>query len=516
MNDRSHGLGLRMLVVSGGVLASRVLGLMRDMAFAYVFGTSTALAAFVIANTFPNLLRELFGEGAFSHAMVPVFSTSIEKEGENRAWDGACRVISTLILVVAALTLAGILLALLLRPWFTGELPNLTLTLIPWLLPYAIMVCACAALAAALNSVGRFAVPAYSQTIMNIALIAAAFAPALLPQSDVAKSRAVWFLVAGVLIAGLVQWLVHLRSCGHHLQPFKFQVDFRHPMVGRVARLMAPAMVGVGVMQINIVVDRVLAGWLGALETTSLYYSQRLIYLPVGLFGVAMGIVALPAMSQAWARQQRQDMLTSLDTAFRQVLFLTLPAVALLSALRYPVISLLFERGGFTEESTAATAWAMLFYLPGIPMFACAKIAVTPFYARHDTRTPVRVATLCMGLNLILNLILMQFLRQGGLALATSICSAVNVLTLLILTTRHLGGGVFGKLFKPVAKMTVAAALAYLAAVIVLRQLPPEPTLFARLLQVALPTAAAGAVYLAATLLLACREPWEILGVSRQ
>ncbi len=203
-------------------------------------------------------------------------------------------------------------------------------------------------------------------------------------------------------------------------------------------------------------------------------------------------------------------MITSLRTAFRHVLFLTLPAVALFSALRYPLIELLFQRGDFTAESTAGTAWAMLFYLPGIPAFACAKIAVTPFYACHDTRTPVRVAVLCLVLNLILNLILMQFLDQGGLALSTTICSALNVLILLLLTTRQLGAGVLSQLLKPVAKMLIAAIIAFMTANFILELMPSGEGLAVRLLRVAGPGGLAAVVYLVISLIQSCPEASEL------
>ncbi len=514
MNDHTSNLSGHMLVVSGGILVSRVLGLARDIVFAYVFGTGTALAAFVIANTFPNLLREMFGEGAFSHAMVPVFSSTLEREGRATAWQGACRVISSLALVVATLVGLAIAAVVLLRPWFAGELAGLTLRLTPWLLPYAVLVCLSAALAAVLNSLGRFALPAYSQVIMNLALIAGALLPFLWLRLNNQESQ-VWFLVAAVLLAGIIQAYLHLRSCRKRIGDFAFAPRLRDPMVGQVARLMAPALLGVGVMQVNIVVDRLLAGWLGELATTSLYYSQRLIYLPVGLFGVAMGIVALPAMSRAWARAESEPMLDSLRTALRHVLFATLPTVAMLAALRYPVVRLLFERGGFTDESTRATVWAMVFYLPGIPAFACVKIAVTPFYARHDTRTPVRIAAWCLALNVVLNLILMQFLAQGGLALATTICSFVNVFFLLLLAARRLQGEALRGLLRPVLRMAAAALFAYFAATAVLGLIPVRPGFWPELMRVFPPLLAGGGSYLGLALVLGCREPREMLAGNR-
>ncbi len=517
MTEHKSSLTLRMLLVSSGILVSRVLGLLRDVVFAYVFGTGKGLAAFVIANTFPNLLRHLFGEGAFSNAMVPVFSNSLEREGCERAWKGACRVISVLIVAVSALVVVGIIGVLMLRPWLTGELGRLTLDLTPWLLPYAVLVCVSAALAAVLNSVGRFGIAAYSQTIMNFALITAALIAGLSAREDGDASR-VWFLVAGVLAAGILQVVFHIRAARNSFGAFRFSFGWSDPMVRRVSGLMLPGLLGAGVMQVNVVADRLLAGWLGEVETTSLYFSQRLIYLPVGLFGVAMGMVALPMMSRSWARRERELMEGSLEAAFRQVLFLTLPAAALMGALRLEVIQLLFERGGFVAESTRATAWALLFYLPGIPAFACAKIAVTPFYARQDTMTPVKAAVFCMVLNILLNLLLMRFLAQGGLALATTISSSLNVLILLILTARELGGGILLRILKGLIKILPAAALAFLAAAGVaawLEEIFGEGWL-SLMTRIAAALAAGGVIYLLVCSALGCREPREMIGGLRR
>lgn len=516
MNDQGQQRqSSRMLIVSGGIFISRILGLVRDIVFAYVFGTGTAIAAFVIAFTFPNMLRQMFGEGAFSHAMVPIFSSTAEREGKKAAWRGACSVISTLLIIVAGLTLLGSVAVLLFRPFAPGELSRLTMTLLPWLLPYAVLICGSAALAAVLNSIGRFALPAYSQSVMNLALIAGAAAAGTFPFLGKGYHPGIWFLVGAVLLAGTIQFYLHLKGCRNSLYSYSFIPNFRDPMVSKVARLMAPAMIGAGVMQLNIVADRVLAGWLGGMATSSLYYSQRLVYLPVGLFGVALGIVSLPAMSRAWARKDKPEMSRTLDSALRQVLFLAVPAAVILGALRQPIIKLLFEGGGFTAESTAATIWALIFYLPGIPLFAGAKIAVTPFYARHDTRTPMRVAAFCLVLNIILNLILMQFLEQGGLALSTTICSYINVAILLIIINRELGKIAWKKYLITIEKIAVISVLTWLAASFSLAYLPVKPGLLWELTRVAVPVALSGLIYLAGALILSCPELKEIFAGLR-
>lgn len=487
-----------MLLVSSGIFGSRVLGLARDMTFAYVFGTGRALAAFVIAFTFPNLLRTLFGEGAFNNVFVPLFSADRECLGREAAWARACRVVSVLAVVLAALVPVTAAVVVAIRPWVDDELALLVLRLTPALMPYAFLVCLAGAFGGILNSIGRFGVAAYSPAIMNVMLVAGALSFARFGGAGGTADGGVWTLAAAVLVAGVVQLSWHMVACARNGLRFRFNPEFSDPLVQRVGRLMVPVLIGSGVVQLNVVVDRLLAGVLGSAATTSLYYSQRLVYLPVSLFGVAMGTVALPALSRAWTAGEMDTMRRSFGRALSLVLFLSVPAVALLGALAHPVVRLLFERGDFDVASTRETVWALLFYLPGIPVFACAKVAVTPFYARQDTRTPVRVAVACLGLNVVLNLVLMQFLAQGGLALATSICSCVNVGVLLWLAFRSLDGG--GRearlLLWRALRMALAGIIVFAVAVTVLSWLPTDDALPMKIVRVVVPALAGGAAYL--------------------
>jgi putative peptidoglycan lipid II flippase len=492
---KNQQFGRRMLTVSTGIFSSRVLGLARDMTFAYVFGTGRALAAFVIAFTFPNLLRALLGEGAFNNVFVPVFNTEQQRSGRAAAWAQACRVISVLAIVLAVLVFMVSAGGVLARPWVSDELAGEVLRLTPVLMPFALLICVSGALGGILNSVDRFGVAAYSPVIMNVCLIGGAllFAKFGVGNGD---GNGGSMLAATVLLAGVLQLLWHVLACRREGLVVRFDPVLGDPAVGRVARLMAPVLIGTGVVQLNVVVDRVLAGVLGSAATTSLYYSQRLVYLPVSLFGVAMGTVVLPSLSRTWAAGDVEGMRRSVGKALTTVLFLSVPSVAILAALRYPVVRFLFERGGFDAESTRETVWALLFYLPGIPVFACAKVAVTPFYARQDTRTPVRIAAWCLGLNVVLNLVLMQFLAQGGLALATSICSFVNVGVLLTLAFRRMGGGGLSVLTGRALRMIFAGAIVFLVTSTVLGWLPAGGGLFTKVMHVAVPGLVGACAYL--------------------
>ena len=468
MTDPQRSLSRNMLLMGSGILVSRVLGLARDIAFAERWGTDQAFAAFIIAFTIPNLLRALFGEGAFAAAFVPVLAARMEQDGRGAAWRAARQIISVLavllaVIVAVVMVMSGAARAVVAAgPSERAALYTFMLALLVRLMPYAWLVCLSGAFAGVLHSIKRFAVPALSPLLLNVCLIGAAVwvAPALgrTPETQV------MVLAAAVLIAGVLQLGVHAAACRANGFRFRFMPAWKAPDVRRVAWLMAPALIGTGVAQVNVAVDRLLAGWLGDVATGSLYYSQRLVYLPVSLFGVAMAMVSLPVMARAWSRADRESMRGSLHYALRHVLFLSVPAAVLLAVCGRAVIQLLFEHGSFGAESTRETFWALSFYLPGLPAFAAAKIAVTMFHARQDTRTPVRIAAVCLVLNVVLNLTLMWSLRQGGLALATTICSYLNVALLLHVGARGVDGLKLRSLLPSLRRIGGSAAAAGLAA----------------------------------------------------
>lgn len=506
MAHDKNKMGRHMLLVSSGILFSKCLGLARDMVFAYVWGTGTVLAAFVLAFTVPNLLRALFGEGAFNAAFVPLFNERREKDSQESAWLLASRVLTVVGVALTVIIAILAVLAVFGRVLAPGELSRATFTLLPWVLPYGIFICIAAGLASILNSLGRFGVPAYAQATLNICLIAAALLIApLLKTTGVSP---IFSLAAAVLAAGILQVLINGIACARAGWRYRFRMDWKAPGVRRFGMLLAPILVGTGVIQLNVLVDRFLAGYLGNVATTTLYYSQRLVYLPVGLFGVAMGTVCLPAMSRAWSNRDREAIGTSLRFSLEQVLFFSLPAAVALGILRVPVVKLLFEHGDFQTAATTETAWTLMFYIGGIPAFVSAKIATTPFHARQDTKTPVKVAAVCVIVNVILNLILMQFLRQGGLALSTAIASWLNVSLLLYLACSAVGQLHLKRMFKPIGKIavsTIAAGMAMHFSLVLVRALN-WPGILGEISAVGLPALTGGMVYLGITFLLGCRQ----------
>ena len=505
-----------MLVVSAGIFSSRVLGLVRDMTLAAVWGSDVALAAFLTAWKLPNLLRALFGEGAFSAAFVPSFSRELEQKGDAAAWRLAGRVLSILFIAVtslSALIAGGAFLAGL---WVENDLRQTTLRFIPVLMPYAVFICLTAGFAGLLNTFQKFAVPAFSQIFLNLAWITGALAAWYVAGKGEAPS--IWFLCAAVLTAGATQTLLLYTACRKQGGRLAFDLAWRSPDVQGVFLLMGPAVVGAGVLQINVLVDQFLALMLGGRAVTSLYFSQRLVYLPVGLFAVAGATVSLPMMSRAWSRGDRKEMAEILREGIARAVFLSLPCFFLLFILHVDVVKLFFLRGNFTPKDAAATAWALLFYLPGIPAFVVAKFAVTPYYAREDTRTPVIIATFCLIANVILNLILMRFLAQGGLALATSVCSWLNVSLLLIGLNRSGSGSLELRRMGPgLGKLGVAALCGVTACAVTAMTLSGwrAAGFCPRLLAVCLSSLSGGTVYLAACLIMRCAEAEDMLRLFR-
>jgi len=505
------------LSVSGGVMLSRGLGLARDILFARVWGTGGALAGFLIAFTIPNLLRSLFGEGAFSSGFVPVLSHRIEREGRDAGFQAASRILSVLAVILAAAVngLTGVALAgrVLFRRGLAGEV----FRLLPIVAPYAFFVCLTAGAAGVLHVFRRFTAPALSPVILNAALILAALAALY---SSVVPEQSILLAAWAVPAAGVIQLFVIGWACRRAGYYWRFRFEPTAPEVRETLRLVAPAAVGAAVLQLNVVVDRFLAGWLGATATTSLYYSQRLVYLPVGLFGVALSTVTLPLLARAAAAENEQAVRDQLLRSLRMVLFFAVPAAVLLGVLGKDVIRLLFERGRFREEGVKATAWALGFYLPGIPAFVAAKVAVTPFHARKDTTTPVRISLALLLLNLVLNIVFMQFLAQGGLALATTICSWLNVMLLLHAYSARRGPLGVSALLPATVRIgaggLACAATAYAALSLLHHWAGARHSeLLWRFLFVAVPGTAGGLSYLAAAILTRSGELRELVGATR-
>ncbi len=523
--ESNRSLGRSMLTVSGMTFCSRIFGLLRDVCMAWYWGgTVDTQAAFQVAFAFPNSLRALFGEGAFNQAFVPILAESLSTKDREQAWLLAERAISLQLTALLACVLAVSAISLgclAFSPPDTALRVRMTLMILPVLMPYALFICLTGAFSSVLNCLKKFLLPALVPILFNLVQIASILLLALFWKHD--EFAALLFFSLGAILAGLLQLLAVMLAARRQGFVFHFNPTWHCPEVKLLCINILPGLVGAGVMQINSLVDRILGLWLGSAAVGALNYSQHLVYLPVGVFGVAMGVVCLPSMSRAWALRQEEEMVSSINYALRIVLFLALPCATLLGALSNETITLLFARGAFTPEAVRECSWTLNFYLIGLPAFCCAKVATNPFHARKDTRTPVKIAMFCMLLNLILNLILMQFLRQGGLALSTSICSWVNVALLLTWNRRLLPAWKAEPVLKAALIMAFNALIAGLLAWITgqgllrnMEQMPESLVFLKNLLCLAGGGLAGTLTYLLATRLTARPELPELLQALRK
>lgn len=443
---------------SAATSLSRILGLVRDMTMTYFFGTTTVASSFLFAFTVPNLLRKLFGEGAMASAFVPLFAESLHKEGKETAYESASVLLTILsgLLAFIAAAIAGICLVL---AAFVADDTSwkLTMLLTALMIPYCILICLTAVCGAMLNTMGHFAKPALAPVILNVAIIVSAWLGAALTGNTIDKQ--IYVVAAGVLIGGAGQLGMQIPELRRRGFRFAFLWQPSHAFVSRIITIMAPAVIGVGVTQFNIMVDRFLAKIVNERGVSVLFYADRLVELPLGVFGVALATAVLPSISFFAARNEMKGFTAAVAFSMRQIAFIIIPSMVGLILLAEPVIALLFQRGEFTAQSTLYTARALQYYALGLTGFAFMKIIVPAFYAQKDTRTPVTVGVCVLVLNVILNLILMQFMEERGLALSTTICAYVNTGTLLILLRRKTGPLGMRRVIFSLVKIMINAAV---------------------------------------------------------
>ncbi len=471
-------LARRAGVVSAAVLASRVLGLVREQVFAVFFGAGRELDAFITAFRIPNLLRDLFAEGALSAAFVATFTLRFERDGAAAAWRLANLVVNALAVVVAVLTLAGM--------WFAPALVNaiapgfavipgkveLTVHLTRILFPFLLLVALAAVAMGVLNTRNIFGVPAAASAFFNLGSIvgglgcAAWLAPDYLravlgrgaPPDPALAARAITGMAVGTLAGGFLQLAVQLpslRRVGFRYRPI---LDVRDPGVRQVMRLMAPATIGAAAVQVNVFVNNNFASYLGNGPVSWLNVAFRFMQLPIGLFGVALGTVTLTVVSRHGARGDYRALAATVGQALELVALFCLPAAVGLAVMGTPVIGVIYEHGRFTPRDTAAAAQALSGYAVGLAGYAGIKVLAPAFYALDDARTPMLVSLLSIGVNYGLNSIFVRRLGFGhlGLALATSAVALGNFGLLYVFLRRRIGriGG-----WSAVGRIAVASAV---------------------------------------------------------
>lgn len=412
-------------------LVSRVLGLVRDATIAAMFGASAATDAFFVAFKIPNLFRRLFAEGAFSQAFVPVLAahkTSNETAEVKRLVDAVfSAMLGVLLVVTAVFVFAAPFIITLFAPGFVGDASrfDLSVSLLRLTSPYLLFIALTALISGVLNTYGRFALPALTPALLNVAFISCTIW--LAPRLD----EPVYALAVAVGIGGALQLGFQLVAAWRIGMLPRITFTLRHPGVKRILLLMGPAVFGVSVAQINFLVDTFVASFLQQGSISWLYYADRLMEFPLGIFGIALGTVILPHLSEFHARAEHAGFSDTLDWALRAVMTVTLPSAVGLAVLAAPILSTLFEYGEFGAEDVRQSAYALMTYAAGLSGFIMVKVLAPGYYARQDTRTPVRIGVIAMLTNVVLCALLAWPLKHAGLALATSIAAFVNAGLLL-------------------------------------------------------------------------------------
>jgi putative peptidoglycan lipid II flippase len=422
---------LRSVATVGGYTSiSRVLGFVRDILIAATLGAGWVADCFFVAFKIPNFFRRLFAEGAFNAAFVPTFSDLLTNNGREVARRFAEQTLAVLLGVL--ILLVGLLQVFM--PWaMAGLAPgfvsdptkyDLAVVLTRITMPYLLFISLVSLMGGILNSLGRFAAVAATPILLNLSLIAAIL---WLSQETATPAHA---LAWGVSIAGVLQFLWLAVECHRAGISLRLPRPRLSPKVKSLLRLMAPAALGAGVVQVNLLIDVVIASWLPTGSLSYLFYADRLNQLPIGVVGVAVGTALLPLLSRQVAANEKAAALNSQNRAIEFGLLLTVPAAAALMTIADPLIGVLFERGAFGPEQTTATALALMAYAAGLPAYVLIKVLGPGFYARMDTRTPVRFAIIAVVANVILNLVLMVPFKHVGLAMATALSAWLNVILL--------------------------------------------------------------------------------------
>jgi putative peptidoglycan lipid II flippase len=423
--------------VGSYTLLSRVFGFLRDILTAAILGAGPVADAFFVAQRLPNLFRSLFAEGAFSAAFVPLFAGIMAERGRAAARVFAEDALAVLLAALLAFVFLGEIfmpaIMSVIAPGF-GEDPEkfrLAVDLARITFPYLLFIALVALQGGVLNSVDRFAAAAATPILLNLFLIAALLMMRKFGWRD--GHALAWAVTA----AGLAQFLWLLSACGRAGLALRLPLPRLTPHIRRALAVMAPATLGAGVTQLNLLISPALASFLPSGSVAYLYYADRLNQLPLGVVGIAVGTAILPPLSRQVRQGHLADAVTTQNRGLELALLLTLPAAVALALLATPILSVLFQRGAFGAADTSATAAALAAYAAGLPAFVLIKVLAPAFFARHDTATPVKVAVAAVAANLCLTLVLMQLLAHVGIAIATTVAGWINAVTLLVILLRR-------------------------------------------------------------------------------
>ena len=457
-------------------MASRVLGLVRDQVLSYYFGASDAMDAYRVGFRFPNLFRDLFAEGAMSAAFVPTFTRYLAESGPQAAWRLANLTITALIVITGTIGVLGILFAEPLVTWLAGDYAvvpgklELTITLTRIMFPTLTLIAVAAAAMGMLNSLRHFFIPALSPAMFNVVTISAALlaVPFVLPAGfrhaapgslGLDAMRLPIILIGiSVVLGGVAQLALQLPTLAKEGFRYRPIFDWKDPGLRRVMWLMGPGTLGLAATQLNLVVNMYLAVRQGTGAQTWLELAFRLMYLPIGLFGVSIATAVLPAVSRHAVAKDKEASRDTVADGLALMMALNVPAMVGLIVLAVPIVRVIFEHGQFKPSDTLSTAAALQFYALGLVGYSVVRIASPTFYAFGRNRIPVIVSVISVIVNAILNVILVNVMGYRGLALGTSIAALFNASLLFILLRRELGGMNEGRLLSTLARIVVASA----------------------------------------------------------
>jgi putative peptidoglycan lipid II flippase len=517
VTDRTEGAETQVVRALGSIgaatLASRVLGFVRDMVVALAFGAGPVTDAFFVAFRIPNMLRRLLAEGALSTAVIPVFSDYLVNRRRTDVERMLRAVVAAALGALVLTTVAGVVgapwIVRAIAPGFSADPSHLELAvfLTRVMFPYLVLVGLAALAMGLLNAEGRFFAPALGPAVLNVGMIAAVLALAGTLDPPVLA------LAIGVLLGGLGQLLVQvpdLRRLGLLVRP---SVDLRHPALVRIVTLLGPSVFGLAAVQVTVFVNTLLASMLPSGSISFLYYADRVMEFPLGVFGIALASASLPTMARQAAAGDTRGVAETVSFSLRLSLWVAVPATIGLVVLRTPITRILFERGRFTAIDTEATASALAWYAVGLAAFSASRIAAQAFYAIGEPGTAVRMGLVSVAANVIAAVVLMQPLRHGGLALASSLAAYVNVVALLVVARRRFGR-IGGRALVVSAARTLGAALPLLLwCGAVVRWWPARPTLVVDVGWLAVAMVGGVVVYCAASIAARAPEPRALLGM---
>lgn len=443
-------------------LISRVLGLVREMAYSRFMGTSWVASAFVFAFQVPNLFRRLLGEGALTAAFIPQFKEKEKTEGEDAMWHAANAVLSGL--VATALLITGVVIlgvSALLRFHEFSNQTRLMLELLRTMFPYMILVCVAAVCMGMLNARGRFFVPALGAALLNVVMITSVLViPSLAPHVGTELPRQIHLLAVGVLFAGLAQAAFQIPSLRREGWRFRWVNPWPDPTVREVIRRMIPTTIGVAAFQLNVVITQGFAFFLGETIVASFQYSVRLMELPQGLFGASLATYILPTLSGLAAEKNYPRFRATLLQGLGYLTVVNLLASALLASLAEPIVRLLLEGGRFHPSDTQQVAQALVFLAPGLVAFSATNILARAFYAVGDTRVPMQISVFCLAINVVLSVIFALPLHASGLAVANTLTSTANAALLAYALRRKFASLDLSELRRTAVPLIVCAAVA--------------------------------------------------------